>query len=312
MAGSLSVAIVHHEHTPRDYQDGYLVSLLARYWEHQGIEIHHLYGAADFVPADIAVLHVDLSVVPPVYADLARQYPVALNGAVLDIRKRRFSTLAVSDRTACEGPVIVKTDLNSAGVPERIIQCARDRVQPRIARQSSCELAQKAAPAAAADRITSPSRYELYPTSAHVPEEIYQDPRLIVERFVPERRGQWYCHRRYFFLGEAEVNQLWLGTQPICANDEDGVAEDAPIPPALRDFRRGFGIDYGKIDYVLGKDGEVIVVDVNKTPAGACRNPAHIPWLRQLCRDLRHGIYGFLRQPVISRTSTARARSPGN
>lgn len=77
-----------------------------------------------------------------------------------------------------------------------------------------------------------------YPSATLVPAAIYLDPRLIVEQFVPERRGQWYCHRRYYFLAEAEVNQVWIGTKAICANDEDGdVVEDAPIPAQLRDFR---------------------------------------------------------------------------
>src|SRR5262245_4443148 len=118
----VSLAIIHHKHESEKRQKGYLLSLLAYLWEQQGIKVHHLYGTADFIRADVAFLHVNLSVVPHAYASFARRYPVALNAAVLDIRKRSFSTLALSNPAAYQGEVIVKTDLNSGGSPERRIR----------------------------------------------------------------------------------------------------------------------------------------------------------------------------------------------
>lgn len=252
---------------------------LARIWHWQGIAVHHLHGTAKFVPADVAILHVDLSVVPDAYASFARRYPVALNAGVLDIRKRRFSTLAVTPADPYAGPVIVKTDLNSGGGPERLAR----RLGSRDDR-----------PAHARGRITGPFKYRLYPTSADVPPAFYRDPGLIIEKFVPERQGDWYCHRRYYFLGATEVNQLWRGKKPLCVNDEDGIAEDAPVPPQLRQFRQQFGIDFGKIDYVFASSAEPIVLDVNKTPWGVSPNPADRPWLRQLSRSLHRGIHALL------------------
>jgi hypothetical protein len=279
------VAVIHHRYAPWGDQNGYLLSLLARSWMRDGIDVHHLYGIDTFVPADIAVLHVDLSLVPQAYSDFARRYPVALNTSALDIRKRSLSSLLVSTPVDYQGPVIVKTDLNCGGIPERYIhdqmRAAGDVFEPPAGRS-------------AAHRINSPAAYTIYPTAAAVPPEYFRDPRLVVEKFVPERRGDNYCHRRYYFLGETEVNQLWHGTKPICAYDDDGVASDAPIPAELQAFRRRFGIEYGKIDYVLSDTGKVIVFDVNKTPAGACRNPAHWPWLQHLCASLQGGLYGLL------------------
>lgn len=295
---AVSVAILHHKDAPREYQEIYLLSTLAHLWRFQGIKVHHLYGTADHIPADVVFVHVDLSVVPRAYSSFAKQYPVALNATVLDIRKRKFSTLALRTPDAYEGPVIVKTDLNCGGLPERVI---RDRIEPtwlKFSRHALHKLAARLGWSAPSDRVNHPSAYEVYPSSTEVPAVFYRDSRLIVEKFVPERRGQQYCHRRYFFLGDAEVNQVWFGTSPVCAMDSDqDDVEDVPVPPQLRNFRDRFGIDYGKIDYVLGKQGEVIVLDINKTPVGASPDPADLPWLRQLCGDLHTGIKCFLPSP---------------
>jgi hypothetical protein len=311
----ISIAVINHGHAPRKRQADYLLYLLARLWERRGIRVHYLYGTSDFVKADVAFLHVDLSVVPQDYAFFARRYPIALNAKVLDIRKRRFSAISLNGPADYHGAVIVKTDLNAGGSPERGIRRETEPTLLRITRQALQLIWRNLGWCAPGDRIVSPFKYEIYPAAARVPADIYREPRLIVEKFVPERRGRWYCHRRYFFLADAEVNQLWLGTRPICANDVDGVTEDiteVPIPPALRDFRRRFGIDYGKIDYVLGKKGDIIVFDVNKTPSGVCRNPARDEWLVKLCGDLERGIDCLLRRPAVFRGEIASSLSAGN
>lgn len=287
---SVSVAIIHHEQSPRKHQDDYLLSFIARRWEAAGVEVRHVYGTATFVPADVAILHVDLSVVPPAYAALAKRYPHALNADVADIRKRSFSTLVVDGPNELRDAVIVKTDHNAQGLPERRVRNSAVPAIVRAVRRTAWRGGVRLGWASHADRISA--GYEIYPAAAAVPIEIYRDPALIVERFVPERRGSLYCHRRYYFLADAEVNQLWLGTKPICVNDVDGVqdVEEAPVPPELRAFRDRLGIQFGKIDYVLGDAGEAIIFDVNKTPGGVCRNPEHEPWLLQLCNDLEAGL----------------------
>jgi hypothetical protein len=286
-----SVAILHHHRAPRRHQENYLLSFVAERWRRRhAIDVRHVYGVSYDTPADLAILHVDLSVVPTAYADLARRYPVALNAGVTDIRKRAVSALLLADPADFDGPVIVKTDLNAGGAPERKVG---EYTMPPVFRKLRRQLRKaslRLGRASHAEQIAA--RYRVYPTAAEVPDAIYSDPALVVEKFVPERCGRFYCQRRYYFLGDAEVNQLWLGTAPICFNDIDGVehVEEAPVPPDIRAFRRRFGIDFGKIDYVLGEKGEAIVLDVNKTPSGACRNPAHRPWLHRLCETLETGL----------------------
>ncbi len=271
----------------------YLISILAERWKAEGIEVVHLRGVTHPAEADAAVLHVDLSVVPRKYASTASRFPVAINAEVLDIRKRAFSTLAVTESTDYRGPVIVKTNLNAGGNQERRLKRHnKGGLKGKILRYAQY-FTEVGGTAPHVERIRSPETYEIYPSPALVPPEIYRDRDMIVERFIPERQGASYHHRRYYFLGEAEVNQVWVGTSPICAGDSDGYPEDAPLPEGLREFRRRLRIDFGKIDYVINPQGDVVVLDINKTPKGFCPDPLDWPWLEDLSERLYRGIYNL-------------------
>src|SRR5690606_23600626 len=78
-----------------------------------------LFGPARYVPADLIVVHVDLSVVPEPYLEFSQRYPIVVNGSIRDIRKSSISRNLVSQNTEYKGPAIVKSDCNYAGMPER-------------------------------------------------------------------------------------------------------------------------------------------------------------------------------------------------
>ena len=86
------VAILYHE-KQRGKKLNYIIDCYSEYWRADGHEVIPLFGVAQFVPADLIIVHVDLSVVPEEYLDFARRYPVVLNGAVKDIRKSTYSWL---------------------------------------------------------------------------------------------------------------------------------------------------------------------------------------------------------------------------
>ena len=71
------------------------------------------------MPADLILVHVDLSVVPEKYLAFASRYSIVLNGRLPDIRKSVVSTNLVGMRDSWTGPVIAKSDLNYGGRPER-------------------------------------------------------------------------------------------------------------------------------------------------------------------------------------------------
>jgi hypothetical protein len=102
----------------------YAIANLADIWRKSGLQVVMLFGTKKYVPADLAIVHVNLSVVPEDYLAFARRYPAVLNGHVRDIRKSAISQNLLLPDSLYEGPVIVKTDLNSAGMPERSLRFA--------------------------------------------------------------------------------------------------------------------------------------------------------------------------------------------
>ncbi|MEM9303282.1 MAG: hypothetical protein AAGE01_14300, partial [Pseudomonadota bacterium] len=129
-------------------------------------------GTAEPPAGDIALMHVDLSVVPSEYAALASAYPKTLNGAALDIRRRRFSELQLRPGDPYHGPVIVKTDANFGGVPEHGTD---SRGRTPVDWGSA--------------RTLDPLRYPVFPSLARVPPEVFENEALIVERFLDTRHG---------------------------------------------------------------------------------------------------------------------------
>ena len=103
----------------------YIVHDMAGFWRADGHEVVYVYGVKRHVPADLLLVHVNLSVVPEEYLEYALRYPIALNGRVRDIRKSTLSRNLVAYGDDWDGPVIVKTDLNYAGQPERLLPNCR-------------------------------------------------------------------------------------------------------------------------------------------------------------------------------------------
>jgi hypothetical protein len=88
------IAILFHK---RQRATGhYLIRSFVEAWRAVGIEAIELFGTDRFVPADLVLVHVDLSVVPQEYLDFACQYPAVLNGEVADVRKSTVSRLRVT------------------------------------------------------------------------------------------------------------------------------------------------------------------------------------------------------------------------
>jgi hypothetical protein len=58
-----------------------------------------------------------------------------------------------------------------------------------------------------------------------------------------------------------------------------------PVPPAIAEYRKRVGLDYGKIDYVE-REGRQYVLDVNKTIGGAGEAEAGTPLTRFLAEGL--------------------------
>ena len=207
-------------------------------------------AGANHEPAgDIALLHVDCTVVPMEYVDLARRFPVALNVHAIDITKRKISQALIGRETNWSGPVIVKSNHNSFGLRERAHNRRarrRGRTPPHRDLGELCE-------------------YQIYDSPEHVPEQHWVDDDLAIEKFVPEIDPHGFGMRIWHFLGESERCTRYVSPDRIIKTDSPMTYEPVPVPDDLRETRRRLGFDYGKWDFVMHQ-GRAVLIDANKTP----------------------------------------------
>ena len=268
------VAVLFHEDDRK--LSSYAVTHLAEFWRRDGIEVHLCRGIAALVPADLLLVHVNLSVVPDEYLACASRYPVTLNGRVKDIRKSSFSDNLLRPGEAYAGPVIVKSDLNYAGWPERMLRGPAARLRARLwpGRHG----------------FRSQLDYRVYDRVESVPAACFERSDLVVERFLPERDGDLYCVRTYQFLGDRQTTaRLWAREPVVCTANHCRVEAVEPHPRVI-ELRHEMQFDYGKFDYVV-RDGEPVLLDVNKTTGAAARSD---PALGEERRHRAGGIHSFL------------------
>jgi hypothetical protein len=261
-------------------------------WEAMGFQVVVVTDRDKFVPADVALLHVDLTVIPDSCRRLAERYPLVLNGGVLDIRKRRFSRLLLDRRDSYAGSVIVKTDRNYGGWREfrkGILESPIGRLGRRF--QIEEALCDKLAWLEArrpwrSRRMLPPSSYLVCAERGRVPGGVWRNPNLIVERFAAERDGEEYCCRHWLFFGDQEVNRRSVSPEAVVKVSGRLEWVSDPVPEELRTIRAELGFDYGKFDYGI-VDGEVVLYDVNRTPGSAADPRRHAETIELLSQGLR-------------------------
>ena len=279
MQAHSKIAVLTHANDELE-SHSYLLNLLIDAWRKSGIEIVVLRGADRFQAAEALILHVDLTVVPQDYVAFSKRYPVVINGRVHDISKRRISANLLRVGDPYQGEVIVKTDRNCGGLRERMKE-----------RRGLLKRVYKRLPWSWTGKL-SPESYPIFPSPAAVPRAVWYNPRLVVERYLPEREGEYYCLRQWIFFGDRQVNQCVFSPEPIVKSRNVIHREyDVPIPDALRAMRSKLGFDYGKFDYVL-VNGEVALLDANRTPFASRNNPS--PRLSAIVDELAQGLDAFL------------------
>lgn len=266
---------------------------MAPLWEAEGVRLRIVTESDADPPADVAWLHVDQSVVPASWQARLERFPRVINGRVLDIRKRRISANLVSRYGEDPGPVIVKSDLNCGGFPDfrHDTGAALRPLTAILGRRAAGALLRglarfEARRAWQRRRILPTGAYRVFPRRRDVPEGVWANPNLVVERFLPERDGRWYCCRHWVFLGSREVQRFSFATDPVVKARDNVRPLPDPVPPELRALRQRLGFDYGKFDYGI-VDGRVVLYDVNRTPG------ITDDWRRHL--HTAAGLYGGLR-----------------
>jgi hypothetical protein len=283
-----TIAVLFHEFAPNP--TGYVVHQLAGFWREAGHTVKYVFGTRKFEPADLVLVHVDLSVVPKSYLEFATRYPVALNARLGDIRKSRISTLLVKQHDDWEGPVIVKSDLNFGGGPEK--RLGRTWLEQRFSLVRRLRLAiERRLPGNTP--FAESSKYRVFESSLDVPEAWFKARNVVVERFMPEMDGGRYHLRICQALGDRFLCTRLSSDQPVIKAGNSLSATEVEPHPQVAQWRQELGLDYGKLDYVE-IDGEPILLDVNKT-IGATLAYMDPESLEQRRRYLAEGIYTFLR-----------------
>lgn len=264
----------------------FLHRIAFEHWRAEGIEVLLQQGLKQAPPAPLAILHVDLTRMPDAYARLADSYPRCLNGRLLDISKRCVSDGLLTREDPYDGPVVVKTDLNHAGLPERRLALALGGRRAALAEGLRARL-----PSRLSGRLPG-DRYRLYARKEAVPAWVWRSPALVVERLRSERIDGLHAMNMYYFLGAVGCIATSLSSDPLvkARNTVRRLPLHETVPAELLAARRRLGMDYGKIDYVLEPDGPRLL-DANPTPH---QGPAGMSDRgREICRRLAAGIDSF-------------------
>ena len=228
------------------------------------------------VEADAAFLHAVPTVVDAEHRQLADQYPGTINGATWDISKRRVSRNLLAADSGWTGPVIVKSDLNNFGKIEQLhnLRAAEAGEEP---------------PHRDLPRSTD---YRLYARLDQVPQALWDDSGLVVEKFLPEQNDDGsYTLRTWVFLGGRERCTRLVGPNPVSKAAHVLHYEPAEVPDALRAERARLGFDYGKFDFVI-HDGVPVLLDANRTPGNPRSLQEHV---KKGAANLAEGLDELLR-----------------
>ena len=277
-----TIAILFHENNRKRHLSNYAITFLAEFWRKDGNRVRYLFGTRKFVPADLLLIHVDLSVVPDEYLEFANRYPIALNRAAKDIRKSLISANLVRSSDPYSGKVIVKTDLNYGGSPERIIRRNPSLWRRLLLRRFDRDNTDRSG-------FKAPFDYEIYDSLAEVPPVVFERNDVVVEKFLSEQEENLFFVRHYEFLGDRATCTRLAATNPIVKDQTLVRIEEVEPHPEIVQARERLNFEYCKFDYVL-HDGRPVLLDANKT-TGADRVSS-----RELNTRRRHranGIYSY-------------------
>ena len=266
----------------------YLIDALGKAWQNRGLRVSCVYGIRDRPEADLLIPHINLTHTPSEYVAYIRSYPAAVNRNVVDISKRRISMHLLRDGDDYRAPVIVKTDENYGGRPEWRLSLRRHPL-PALVLRVGVPITEYALGRRLAWRRVM-CKYPIYDNLACVPDGVFGNRALVVERFLPEKEGDRYFMRHYLCLGDHSRSVRVAGTTPFlkrraCTLVDEGL----DVPDAVLDLRRRLGLDYGKIDYTIHQ-GRAVILDVNRTP-GVPGSPAATA---RTVGDLAEGIWSLL------------------
>lgn len=223
---------------------------LAERWTRAGHEVKVHHGLESPPAGDLALVNIDLTVIPPAYRELYGRYPRVVNARVTDVSKSRFSVDLLDRYSDWIGPVIVKTEANYGGKPEALLRT--------IARRKGLDCDVPVGPVA--------EGYPTYASLREVPEAVWNTPGLVVERFLTEQDERGFYSRHWIFFGDRERSFRIRAAVPIIKSSDAIDRDYIEVPEELRALRAKLGFDFAKFDYVR-HGGRCVLLDANRTPS---------------------------------------------
>lgn len=292
----MKILIIQHENDFRGEQGVYFIEVIARCWREAGYEVFFINGLQKNIAADLAIMHVNLSVVPAEYVRYAKQFPVTLNLNITDIRKRVISQNLVQPNDDYDGPVIVKTDKNCGGIPEAKIYnqaLPKRRSVMRYVRKSVRKTRSLGIKLNLLNINTSlfveteyRESFRVFDDKDSVPKYFWDDEDWIIEKFLPEIEDSRFVIRNAYFFGDKMICFKTFSSDPIVKEEKEVRSQKIEMPDEIIHLRNKLGLDYGKIDYVM-HNGEPVVLDIGKTIGGG-------DFGRDTALTLAQGIHSYL------------------
>jgi hypothetical protein len=269
MTAKRRIAILLHEKDRYPKSAGHFIWSLCDIWREWGIEIVPLKGTKKYVEADLLIPHLDTTILPGEYVEFFKKYPHVVNRRLQDISKRLISRNLLTQMDSWDGPVIVKTNFNNGAIPDVRLHGHKIAFSTKP-RKSFWDMllnrkAENTNQRWGKINCMNPNDYQIFPSIKHVPEGVFTNESLVVERFLPEYKNGIYYLRVYKFFGDRAYCAQLGSHHPIVKQKNIISREEVSIPDEVVAYRHELGMDYGKLDFVI-RDGRVIVFDVNRTP----------------------------------------------
>jgi hypothetical protein len=135
--------------------------------------------------------------------------------------------------------------------------------------------------------------YHVYNSIDEVPREYLVDDLFVIEKFLPEREGEFYYSNLYVFMGES-YHCFRLGSPDKIVNSQSNSSREIIEPhPEVVARRRQLKFDYGKFDYCM-HNGKPVLLDINKLIGMS--NWKYRKEINEMVRARGEGIYGFFEE----------------
>lgn len=260
-----SIAIMLHERDLEAESRKYRIWPIAENWRRSGIEVRIVRGPESCLDADVLVPHIDCSYIHDEYWEAISAHPRVVNRGIRDIRKTAISENLIGPGDPWEGPVIVKTNNNSGGFMDleysgRSGPSLIDRLRKRAAWHPLIQPRSLGWTKTLTD-------YPIFPHQTEVPKSAWKNPHLVVEKFFkPDQNdsGEFVLYL-WIVFGNRGLGRTLLSTDPFIKNVSSNLGSFENPPAEILGVQKEFGIDYGKIDYILHR-GRPVLLDINRTP----------------------------------------------